>query len=106
MKPGLLPLAFIAILSTHDSSASTSEAWQELEDAIKAQCSILFDREFSRYQLHIDPYGSESYGIAFAKGKLRSSSGLRAPKSSMICIYDKRSRRAEIGQSFNSDRLN
>nr|WP_255725109.1 hypothetical protein [Photobacterium sp. OFAV2-7] len=96
----------ITVLSGSVASASAAEESQAFEDAIKQECSILFDREFSRYRLHIDPYGAKSYGIAFAKGKLRSSSGLRAPDSSMICIYDKRSGRAEISQSFNSERLN
>ena len=106
MKFGIQPFAVIIVIFSNAVLASSDEAWQDFEDDVRQQCSILFDREFSRYQLHVDHYGSESYGIAFAKGKLRSSSGLRAPNLSMICIYDKRSRQAEISQSFNSDRLN
>lgn len=106
MNFGLTISVLITVLSASVASASTAEELQTFENAIKQECSILFDREFSRYRLHVDPYGAESYGIAFAKGKLRRSSGLRAPDSSMICIYDKRSRRAEISQSFDSERLN
>ncbi|MGF1732801.1 hypothetical protein [Photobacterium kasasachensis] len=104
MKFGLTISVLITFLSANVASAS--EELQAFENTIKQECSILLDREFSRYRLHIDPYGAESYGIAFAKGKLRRNSGLRAPDSSMICIYDKRSRRAEISQSFDSERLN
>ncbi|MCW8327214.1 hypothetical protein MD588_00170 [Photobacterium sp. SDRW27] len=106
MKAIFRPQLLLAIFSASQTFASTPDAWQQFEDELKTQCSILFDREFSRYQIHVDPYGSDSYGIAFAKGKLRSSSGLRAPQSSMICIYNKQSHKAEVGQSFDSDRLN
>ncbi len=97
-----LIMGIFSVFSVH---ASSSDAWEEFEQAVRTQCSIQFDRSFSRYHIYIDPYGTESYGIAIAKGKLKSSTGLRAPDSSMVCIYNKQSKQAEVGQSFNSSRL-
>ncbi|EAS41775.1 hypothetical protein C9J48_15195 [Photobacterium profundum] len=110
MKIHTLPSLFfftliMGVFSSFSVHASSSDAWEEFEQAVRTQCSIQFDRSFSRYHIYIDPYGTESYGMAIARGKLKSSTGLRAPDSSMVCIYNKRSKQAEVGQSFNSNRL-
>lgn len=98
-------ILIMGVFSSFTVHASSSDAWEEFEQSVRIQCSISFDRSFSRYHIYIDPYGTESYGIAIARGTLKSSTGLRAPDSSMVCIYNKQSKQAEVGQSFNSNRL-
>ncbi|WP_064603025.1 hypothetical protein [Photobacterium sp. J15] len=96
----LISLSYVTI-----AQASSPEAWDEFEDRLKAACSRLFDSEYSHYQIHTDPFGSEHFGFAIANGKLRLSSGLRAPKSLMVCVYDKQSHTAELSRSFKTSQF-
>lgn len=74
--------------------ASTEEAWQEFRDRTEAACLGLLP-EGAAADISVDPFGSESYGIAL----LHVSEGPEAG-AVMVCVMDKQGGAAELSGAF------
>lgn len=84
----------ISLLATA-SSASPPEAWEEFRRDVERQCTALADAQGIRgAAVSVDPYGTESYGVAIIIG----GDGQR--QNLYVCVYDKRSQQAELSSAF------
>lgn len=88
----LWPLALACALAPA-ANAATPEAWNEFQAAVAAACLEKADRLFETADATVDPFGSESYGLALIRGKARGADA----EVAAICVYDKRTKVAEIG---------
>lgn len=90
MKTALVMLAGITFAG--GALASSDEAWEEFRAEVKESCAALADDDA---QIEVNPFGSESYGIA-----LMTVDHGNEPQERMICIFDKQSKEAEITGPF------
>ena len=91
----LLPLLFccafvfgsLSIDSLSVSQASSSDAWVEFrQEMIQQMDRVLMDQMID-YQVDIDPYGTESYGVAVATGAAVAD----GKQLLVVGVYDKQS---------------
>ena len=85
-------LALFAVART--AEASSPAAWDEFRAGIRAKCVAAAKRHLTRgIHVRVDPFGSESYGLALVTGYERHST----TPSQYLCVVGKRSGKAEIG---------
>ncbi|MCT4333500.1 hypothetical protein MU516_11560 [Paracoccus sp. YLB-12] len=88
--------ATVCLLASGPTLASTDEAWEEFRASVEEACSDLVQSsDGALVSLDMAPFGSESYGAALLSIK---PSGGEAER--VICIYDKKTRTAELTGSF------
>lgn len=81
--------------------ASSDDAWGEFAMDVAAKCSALAEGRIEKPKVVVDPFGTESYGMAILTGK---AVGADATVSS-ICVYDKKTQTAEIGGELPADQV-
>jgi hypothetical protein len=86
-------LAGLALLAPLPASAASPDAWNSFRKDVEAACRTAAAARMPEPQVVVDPFGSESYGLAFLRG-LSPEDGAT---QSLVCIYDKKARTAEIG---------
>jgi hypothetical protein len=92
MKHFAVAIAALASL-TLPALAATPDAWEAFRDEVKAACLEAAKPLFEAAVADVDPFGSESYGLALVHGKAKGADAeIRA-----ICVFDKKSKKAEIG---------
>lgn len=92
--PILTSLATALIALSAPVKASSEDAWEEFRAEVEAACRSTTEDIFEAPEIIVDPFGSESYGIAIVTGLERGGDG--TPRS-IVCIFDKVSRSAEVG---------
>lgn len=104
MSPSARRLAATALLVlplSFDAFASSDDAWGEFAKDVAAKCTALAAGRIEEAKVVVDPFGTESYGVAILTGK---AAGADATVSS-ICVYDKKSQAAEIGGELPADQV-
>jgi len=81
--------------------ASSSEAWEEFQNEVKASCEKAARNIIKDYEITVDPFGSESYGMAILRGKTSGGSTIFH-----ICVYDKETKKAELGSEITESDKN
>ncbi|MFN3502080.1 MAG: hypothetical protein ACK4ZJ_07460 [Allorhizobium sp.] len=97
-------LTATAIVFSHLASsaiAASGDAWDEFAKDVAAKCAVLAEGRIEQPKVVVDPFGTESYGVAILTGK---AVGADAVVSS-ICVYDKKSQTAEIGGELPADQV-
>ena len=89
----LVALALALACLGGPAMASSSDAWEALRASVRAKCLAAAGPHLKRIRISVDPFGSESYGLALVTG---FESGAGAP-SRRICVVGKRSGKAELG---------
>lgn len=79
------------------AQASSSDAWEEFRVNVQAACEALAPKG-GALQVEVDPYGSESYGLAILTHRTETG------QDRYVCVYDKRSQKAEISGAFPAGR--
>jgi hypothetical protein len=75
------------------AAAASPDAWETFREEVKAACLEAAKPLFETAVADVDPFGSESYGLALVHGKAKGAdAGIRA-----ICVFDKKSKKVEIG---------
>ena len=74
--------------------ASGDEAWAQFAKDVTANCLKAVGTNITKPTIVVDPYGSESFGLAIVSGK---SSGF---KVSYVCVYDKKTSATELGSEL------
>jgi len=88
----IIPLFLIIYMVSY---ASTPEAWKEFEQNVRRACEENVKNRLVNPDIVVDPY-PPSVGVAIAEGKaVHSKDDLM-----IICIYDKRTKKAEIGSEL------
>jgi hypothetical protein len=83
-------------LSTTPALASSEDAWKAFRENVRNACGKAVAGRLKDAKIDVDPFGSESYGVAIARGV---STDAKAPRA-IVCIYDKRSKAAEASGEF------
>lgn len=108
MRPApLLALALLAaplLLAPSGAGASSDEAWAEMRQKVEAACLKAASGHFTRASALVDPFGSESFGLALLQGPSQGGGGKGGPTIQMICVYDKRSGTVELGSELPAKR--
>ncbi|WP_363350081.1 hypothetical protein [Methylocystis echinoides] len=94
-RTGLLVLLLLPLSSTLVRAAS-DDAWRDFRIDVEKSCEKAVAGRLDHATIHVDPFGSETYGVALARGLSRDA---KAPRV-IVCIYDKRSKRAEASGEF------
>ncbi len=90
-------LAGLALpLASAQALAASDAAWLEFRASVQKSCEKAVAGRLDQVTVEVDPFGSESYGVALARGVSRDA---KAPRV-IVCIYDKRSKRAEASGEF------
>lgn len=98
----LLAATALALITLSSSAfASSGDAWDAFAKDVAAKCTALAAGRIEQPKVVVDPFGTESYGVAILTGK---AVGADATVSS-ICVYDKKSRAAEIGGELPADQV-
>lgn len=88
--------AIVALLFAAPALASSEDAWKEFRAKVSKSCEKAVAGKLEKAQISVDPFGSDSYGVAIAQGV---STDARAPRR-IVCIFDKRSEKVEISGEF------
>ncbi len=87
-------------LATAPSLASSGDAWEEFAADVSASClsaaAPMFD---APPHILVEPYGSESFGLALILGQPRGGGSSIA----VICVYDKQTGAVEVGGELPSN---
>ncbi|KGD85888.1 MULTISPECIES: hypothetical protein [Rhizobium/Agrobacterium group] len=81
--------------------ASSDDAWSEFRTEVDKACVSAAKGLIEKGEALVDPFGSESYGLAVVSGK---AVGAKVTISA-ICVFDKKTKKAEIGGEISGDRL-
>lgn len=97
-----LPIALTALAlfaATPPASAASDDAWEALRGDVGEKCLAAACDLFEAPRAIVDPFGSESYGLALVLGKAKGADA----DISAICVVDKRSGEAELGGELPAD---
>lgn len=87
----------LALLATSSTYASSDDAWSEFAAAVEQGCLAATTGFFTDARAVIDPFGSESYGLAIVTGETPAGT-----TASIICVFDKQTEVVEIGGELNA----
>lgn len=77
-------------------SASSSDSWAEFRKDVSRACTAAAKKDLSHVTVTVDPFGSESYGLALVRGKPHRTK----VSVSRICVFDKRTQAVELGSEL------
>ncbi len=80
--------------------ASSPSAWEEFRRDVETACRDASAAQLTEPQIVVDPFGLQSYGLAFLSG---TSTEDGMPRS-FVCVYDKVARSVEIGGELALER--
>ena len=97
----LIPSACLGLLVAAQAAfASSPSAWEEFRRDVETACRDASAAQLTDAQIVVDPFGLQSYGLAFLSG---TSTEDGMPRS-VVCIYDKVARSVEIGGEMALER--
>ena len=100
MRQIMIVVAAVLICSV-PAAASSGDAWAEFAEKVRSQCLAATEPMLEAAEAVVDPFGSESFGLAVMTGKAKGGDAT----VSYICIMDKQSGTVEIGSELPSDVL-
>jgi hypothetical protein len=74
------------------ATASSDDAWAEFAAEVEQACIAASGDYVTNATALVDPFGSESYGLAIVTGDTVADT-----KASIICVFDKQTKAVEIG---------
>ena len=98
MRRFLLATGFILIAAV-PALASADDAWEAFRKDVETACLAAAESLFESPRVRVDPFGSESYGLALVTGTARGAD----VEIAAICVFDKQSRAVEIGGELSAD---
>ena len=92
MRIGIAAIIACWLLGTSTASASSDVAWKAFAADVETKCRAAIGKILNSPKIEVDPFGSESYGVAIGRGVVIGGDSRRA----IVCIYDKKSKSVEI----------
>ncbi len=96
----LIALIATAVLPSV-SFASSDDAWEAMRADVSAKCLEAAAGSIEAPQAVVDPFGSESFGLALVSGKPKGADG----RISQICVYNKQTKAVELGGELTDEML-
>lgn len=96
----ILTLALVAATGfvATGAHASSGDAWEEFRADVSEKC-IAAAPSLDKPVVVVDPFGSESFGLALVSGKPKGAENA----VTQICVYDKQKKTVEIGGELAGD---
>lgn len=91
MLKGLFVVSFMTV-SAGQAFAASTDTWAEFASEVEQSCLAATSDILSDSEAIVDPYGSESYGLAIVSGE--AAPGARR---SIVCVFDKQTKAIEVG---------
>jgi seryl-tRNA(Sec) selenium transferase len=106
MKTALVLSLVLGLAGTSSAQASSEDAWSGFQAEVSKACLAAAAGLIEKGKVLTDPYGSEHYGLAIVTGTAKGAKTKGAKTTiSTICVFDKKTRQAEIGGEIAADRL-
>jgi hypothetical protein len=88
-------LAAVALATAgYVAVASPPDAWAEFRQKVATKCiTLALAGDYEKARAEVDPFGTQTYGIALVSGSLKKGLG----EASAICVMDKKTGTAELG---------
>ncbi|KQY31889.1 MULTISPECIES: hypothetical protein [Rhizobium/Agrobacterium group] len=83
------------------ATASSDDAWDAMRADVSAKCLKAAAGSIEKPRAAVDPFGSESFGLALVSGKPKGAKG----KITQICVYNKQTKTVELGGELTEDML-
>lgn len=96
----VLSAGLFALGTSAPARASSGDAWAEFARNVEKACKAAVEGTYVKPRVIVDPFGSETYGLAIVTGKLKAGG-----TASHICVYGKQSQKAEVGSELGPDVL-
>jgi hypothetical protein len=81
------------MIAAQPSAASSPDAWDEFRQKVETNCvALAVAGNFRAATARVDPFGTESYGVALVTGTLKQGVG----PATVICVMDKKTGKAEL----------
>lgn len=96
-----LASVLLSLPTGYAALASSDDAWEEFAKDVAAKCTALVEGRIEQPKVVVDPFGTESYGVALLTGKAAGADAI----VSSICVYDKNTQTAEIGGELPADQV-
>lgn len=74
--------------------ASSDDAWKEFRANVQKGCQAAVGDRLVKPTYTVDPFGTESYGVAVARGPSKYD---KAPQV-IVCVFDKKTQKTEATQ--------
>lgn len=87
-----IAVASLVFISAGPAFAASGDAWAEFAAEVEESCIGATSDILKNAKAVVDPFGSESYGLAIVSG----DAGAGVP-TSIICVFDKQTKAVEIG---------
>jgi hypothetical protein len=81
--------------------ASSDDAWEAMRADVSAKCIEAAAGSIETPTAVVDPFGSESFGLALVSGKPKGADG----RISQICVYNKQTKAVELGGELTGEML-
>lgn len=99
MTTKLAAIALITLAAASPALASSDDAWAEFAATVKEKCLAAATDSLENPEVVVDPFGTESYGVAVLTGKPRGAEGT----VTHFCVMDKKSQAVELGSELGAD---
>ncbi len=88
-------VALVGLAFAGPAAATSPDAWKEFRQQVATSCAKLaMARDFQTVAVEVDPFGTQSYGVALVTGVLKKGLG----PARAICVLDKKTGKTELGE--------
>jgi hypothetical protein len=85
-----------AMISATPLQASSEAAWDEFRANVKKGCEAAVSDRLVKPTFVIDPHGTETYGVAVAKGRSKYGKA----RLMIVCVFDKKTQKTETSNEL------
>jgi hypothetical protein len=84
--------------------ASSDDAWTSFRADVTTACSAQAKKLYTNPIVVVDPFGSDSYGVALIYARTPAPKGAPHDNSltTAVCVYDKKTHKAELSGGFET----
>lgn len=86
----------LAVLTSAPAFAASGDAWAEFAAKVEQSCVTATSGMLTDAKAVVDPFGSESYGLAIVTGSVADGK-----QAAIICVFDKQSEAVQVGGQLN-----
>ena len=85
-------LTTLALLPALPASAASDHAWASFSAEVEQACLQATSGMLENTSAVVDPFGSESYGLAIVSGQVGEGHA-----AAIVCVFDKQTRAVQVG---------
>ncbi len=93
--------SFLSISFSAPSFAASDEAWKAFQDEVRNACLEAAGESLDGAKALVDPFGSETFGLALVGGKSKWSDD----RLGMICVFNKQTKTVELSGELDAGQV-